>query len=194
MLGPLLGQTADSSATYAAHFDNNSSVTRDFLGAVGLIIAAALLIWTVIAARYAASASQSPTRRDLAVAFGLVAAAVMMTSAGLLMTVPFTIALGGVTSDTGFASEVQSGIAHAGSVVLFVSLFPLAIAVVLLGKLGYHGGNSPRWIAGTAWVAAVLLAMGFTVGLLLPVPAWFIAFGATWREIGSTAAPGPETR
>lgn len=190
-LGPLLGSTADSSVAYEVHFANDASVTRDLLGALGLVLTSAMLVWLVMAFRGQMVDRGALTRSDLACAFGLVASAALLAAAGLLLTVPFTVTLGRVTDDPGISPDVQAGIAQAGSVALFVAVLPLAIAVVLLSKVATTVGSSPRWIAGAAWVTAVLLFFGWSVGLLLPFAAWSIAFGFTSRSPdGRDRAPG----
>ncbi len=181
-LGPLLGQTADSAATYQDHFANDAALARDVAGGIGLVLAAGLLIWLLVATRAETLEPRQPRLLELCTAFGLVAAAVLMVAAALLLTVPFSLTLGEVTGDSGIATaEVQAGIAQAGSVALFVAALPLAVTVICLGKLGFAAGRSPRWIARTAWATAVLLVLGCSVGGLVPFGAWAIAFGLTWR-------------
>lgn len=182
LLGTLLGSTADSTATFEVHFGNDAQVTRDGIGGIALIISSVMLVWLVIAMRAAVTDQQQRSRRDLATAFGLISAGGLITAAGLLLTMPFTSALGGVTGDTGIETSVQAGIAQAGSVTLFVAVIPLAIAVVLIGQIGKRVGVLPRWMSVTAWMIAVLLFLGWSVGLLLPFALWSIALGLTWKN------------
>jgi hypothetical protein len=141
-----------------------------------------MLVWLVMAMREAVSDPQQKSRRDLATAFGLISAAGLLAAAGLLLTVPFTTALGAITGDEGIETSVRSGIAQAGSVTLFVAVIPLAIAVVLIGKIGRSTGFLPRWVSVTAWVTAVFLFLGWSVGLLLPFGLWAIALGLSWKQ------------
>lgn len=185
LLGTLLGSTADSTATFEVHFGNDAQVTRDGIGGIGLIVSSVILAWLVISMRAAVTDQQQRSRRELATAFGLVSASGLITAAGLLLTVPFTRALGGVTGDTGIETSVQAGIAQAGSVTLFVAVLPLAIAVVLIGQIGKRAGVLPRWMSVTAWIIAVFLFLGLSVGLLLPFGLWSIALGLTWKQSAS---------
>lgn len=182
LLGTLLGSTADSTATFGIHFSNDAQVTRDGIGGLGLVVSATMLVWLVMAMRAAVSDQQQQLRRDLATAFGLISAAGLITAAGLLLTVPFTTALGGVTGDTGIETSVGAGIAQAGSVTLFVAVIPLAIAVVLIGQIGKRCRILPRWVSITAWITALLLLLGWSVGLLMPFAFWSIALGLTWKQ------------
>jgi len=159
-------------------------VTVDLVGSILLVATALMLTWTVISVRNATAPRIGTTSRDLATAFGLVAASTITAAAGLLMTVPFAATLGRVTGDPGVAPDVQAGIAQAGSVVLFVAAIPLAVTVVLLARLGAGQGSVPRWVVVTAWVTAALLLLGASVGLLMPFAAWSIALGLTWRPAG----------
>lgn len=189
LLGTLLGSTADSTATFDVHFGSDSQVTRDGIGGIGLIISAVMLVWLVISMRAAVSDEQQRSRRDLATAFGLVSAAGLITAAGLLLTVPFTTALGAITEDPGIETSVRAGIAQAGSVTLFVAVLPLAIAVALIGQIGKRTGVLPRWMSVTAWFIAVLLFLGWSVGLLLPFALWSIALGLTWKNLAPDETP-----
>lgn len=185
LLGTLLGSTADSTAAYGIHFSNDAQVTRDGIGGIGIVVCSAMLVWLVMAMRASVSDPQQKSRRDLATAFGLVSAAGLITAAGLLLTVPFTRALGAISGDTGIETSVQAGIAQAGSVALFVAVFPLAIAVVVIGQIGRSIGVLPRWMLVTAWIIAVFLILGWTVGPLLPFAFWSIALGLTWKQSAS---------
>lgn len=185
LLGTLLGSTADSTATFEIHFGSDSQVTRDGIGGIGLVISSVMLVWLVISMRAEVTDEQQRSRRDLATALGLVSAAGLLAAAGQLLTVPFTRALGAVTGDTGIENGVQAGIAQAGSVTLFVAVIPLAIAVVLIGRIGKRTGVLPRWMSVSAWIIAVLLFLGWSVGLLMPFGLWSIALGLTWKQSAS---------
>ena len=182
LLGELLGSTADASATYGNHFSDDAALTQDFIGAIALVASSAILDWLIIAMRATVYGPSEKFLRDLASAFGMVASAALIMAAGLLLTVPFTIILGRITGDPGIESSVQAGIAQAGSVCLFLAVFPLAIAVVLIGKLGKRIGVLPRWILVASWFTSVFLVLlGWTVGLLLTFALWSLALGLTWR-------------
>ena len=182
LLGELLGSIADSSATYGKHFSDDAALTQDFIGAIALVASGARLVWLIIAMRANVSGQREKFLLDLASAFGMVASAALIMAAGLLLTVPFTIILGRITGDPGIESSVQAGIAQAGSVCLFFAVFPLAIAVVLIGKLGKRIGVLPRWILVASWFTSVFLVLlGWTVGLLLTFALWSLALGLTWR-------------
>lgn len=189
LLGALLGSTADASTAFEVHFSNDAQVIRDGIGGLGLIFTSTMLVWLIIAIRAETSDQHQRSRRDLATAFVLVSAAGLLAAAGQLLTVPFTKALGSITGDTGIETSVQAGIAQAGSVTLFVAVIPLAIAVVLIGQIGRSSGILPRWVSFTAWIVAVLLFLGWTVGLLLPFGLWSIALGLTWKRHGPDSTP-----
>ncbi|MEO5973871.1 MAG: hypothetical protein ABIQ38_01520 [Ilumatobacteraceae bacterium] len=189
LLGALLGSTADASTAFEVHFSSDAQVILDGIGGLGLIFTSTMLIWLMIAMRAEITDQHQRTRRDLATAFVLVSAAGLLAAAGQLLTVPFTRALGAITGDTGIEIGVQAGIAQAGSVTLFVAVIPLAIAVVLIGKIGRSTGILPRWVSVTAWIVAVLLFLGWTVGLLLPFGLWSIALGLTWKRQGPDSTP-----
>ena len=57
-LGPLLGSSADASTAFAEHFADDGNRVRDLAGSVALLVAAAMLGWTVVSARSASSAAE----------------------------------------------------------------------------------------------------------------------------------------
>jgi hypothetical protein len=182
LLGPLLGSTADASTAYEKHFDDDGNVVRDLLGSLALVIAAAMLAWTAIAARASAAPKRGSSARDLVAAAGLVSASAIIAAAGLLATVPVATRIGDLTDDPGIDVTVEAGIAQAGSVMLFVAVLPLAAMAVLLARLGRQQGALPRWISITAWIVAAGLLLGVSVGLLLPFAAWAVALALTWKS------------
>jgi hypothetical protein len=123
LLGPLLGSTADSSTAYADHYGNDSNTERDLFGSVAVLVAASMLIWTVVMARRSSSKHvQDEVATELAVVAGMVSASAMVVAAGLLATVPLTTAIGDLTDDPGIEIPVKAGIAQAGTVVLLVAI------------------------------------------------------------------------
>jgi hypothetical protein len=181
MLGPLLGSAADASSAFADHFADDGNRVRDLAGSLALVVAAAMLGWTVVSAR-TASAIASATLRDLTLMSGAVTAAAIVAAAGLLLAVPLTASIGKLTDDPGIDPGVQAGIAQAGTVLLLVAALCLALTTVLLARLGRHGGAVPRWVTTTAWATAVTLLLGVSVALLVPFAAWAIALGLAWRS------------
>lgn len=180
MLGPLLGSSADASTAFAEHFDDDGNRLRDLLGSLALLVAAAMLVWTVATARQKTIARAESSVRDLSTIAAVVTSSTLVTASGLLMTVPLTTSIGDLTDDPGIDAGVQAGIAQAGTVVLLVAALGLALTTVLLARLGRQNLAVPRWISATAWATAVTLCLGVSVGLLLPFAAWAIALGLAW--------------
>ena len=77
----------------------------------------------------------------------------------------------------------------ATAVTLFVAVLPLAIAVVLIGQIGKRTGVLPHWMSVTAWIIAVLLFLGWSVGLLFPYALWSIALKLTWKNLAPDETP-----
>jgi hypothetical protein len=180
LLGELLGSSADASTAYAEHFADDGKRIGDLVGAIALVVSAAMLCWTAVTARRT-TVAVTPATRDLSLIAAVVTASTMAAAAGLLLTVPLTSSLAEITDDPGIDVDVQAGIAQAGTVVLVVAALGLAATTVLLARLGRQNGVVPRWIAISAWVIAVMLCLGVTVGLLMPFGLWAIALGLTWR-------------
>jgi hypothetical protein len=189
MLGPLLGSSADASSAFAEHFADDGNRLRDLAGSLALLVAAAMLGWTVVSAP-SESSIDTGTLRDLTAMTGAVTAAALVVAAGLLLTVPLTTSIGELTDDPGIDPGAQAAIAQAGTVVLLVAALCLALTAVLLARLGRHSGAVPRWIHATAWATAATLLLGVSVALLVPFAAWAIALGIAWRSHGS---PTPAT-
>lgn len=180
MLGPLLGSTADASTAFAEHFDDDGNRVRDLLGAVALLVAAAMLVWTTATARREAVVRAASSARDLSAIAGVVTASTFVVASALLMTVPLTTSIGELTDDPGIDPAVQAGIAQAGAVTLFVAALCLAATTVLVARLGRQNLAVPRWINATGWATAATLCLGVSVGLLLPFAMWVTALGLTW--------------
>ena len=70
MLGPLLGSSADASTAFAEHFDDDGNRLRDLLGSVALLVAAAMLVWTVVTARRTTIGNAESSVRDLSTIAG----------------------------------------------------------------------------------------------------------------------------
>jgi hypothetical protein len=181
LLGPLLGSSADSSTAYAEHFDLDANLVRDLVGSLALVIASAALVGLTVAARHDTADDVGGSLRDLVGAAGVVTASVLVVAAGLLATVPLTTGIGNLTDDPGIDSTVQAGIAQSGTVVLLVAALPLGATTVLLARLGRRSGALPRWMVWSAWISALLLVLGVSVVLLVPVAAWVLALLWTWR-------------
>jgi len=185
MLGPLLGSSADASTAFAEHFEDDGNRIRDLLGALALVVSAAMLVWTALSAHRMPVAAAASVR-DVSAVAAVIAASTMVVAAGLLLTVPVTTSITELTDDPGIDTDVQAGIAQAGTVMLLVAALCLACATVLLARLGRQSGVLPRWITATAWATAVTLCLGASVVLLLPFGLWAIVCGLVW------AAPGAE--
>lgn len=181
LLGPLLGSSADAATAFTEHFAADGNRGRDLLGALALLVAAGMLIWTAVAARRVTTPSEGSSVRDLSTIGAAVTAAVLAVASGLIITVPLTTAIGELTDDPGIDPRVQAGIAQAGTVMLLVAALSLAVTTVLLARLGRAHGSVPRWVALAAWVTAATLCLGVSVVLLVPFAAWAIALGVTWR-------------
>jgi hypothetical protein len=136
----------------------------------------------VVAARTETATLIGRPLRDLTAAVAVVTASVLVVASALLVTVPATTAIGELTDDPGIEPTVQAGIAQAGTVVLLVAALCLALATLLIARLGRRSGAVPRWIVVTAWATAVTLALGVTVVLLVPFGAWAIAVGLVWTS------------
>lgn len=146
-----------------------------------MLITAACLTWLVVAVGEVAGAQLAHRILGrLAIAAGIVSAAVVAVAAGLLATVPLTRTIGDLTGDPGIARDVQAGIAQAGTVVLLTAMIGLGVTTVLVAHIGRQLGTVPRWIVALAWVSAVGLLLGVTVALLIPFGIWAIAFGVAW--------------
>jgi len=180
LLGPLLGSSADASTAFSEHFADDGNRARDLLGSLALLVAAASLVWTLVSAR-TATLTRSGTLRDLSMISGGITASTLVVAAGLLITVPLTTAIGDVTDDPGIDPGVQAGIAQAGTVLVLVAALCLAVATVLVARLGRESGAVPRWVSATAWATAATLVLGVSVGLLMPFAAWAIALGIAWK-------------
>lgn len=185
MLGPLLGSSADASTAFAEHFDDDGNRLRDLLGSVALLVAAAMLVWTVVTARRTTIGTAESSVRDLSTIAGVVTSSTLVAASGLLMTVPLTTSIGDLTDDPGIDVGVQAGIAQAGTVMLVVAALCLALTTVLLAGLGRQNLAIPRWISAAAWVTAATLCLGVSVGLLMPFALWAIALGLTWSSRSS---------
>jgi hypothetical protein len=192
MLGPLLGSSADASTAFAEHFDDAGNRLRDILGSLALLVTAATLVWTAVAARQQTIARPHTSKRDLSTISGIVTASALVSASGLLMTVPLSSSIGELTDDPGIDVGVQAGIAQAGTVMLLVAALCLAVTAVLLAALGRQAHAIPRWTSATAWVTAATLALGVSVVLLVPFAAWVIALGLAWSSEASplTGASG----
>lgn len=180
MLGPLLGSSADASTAFAEHFADDGNRLRDLVGALSLVVAAAMLTWTALTARRI-SVAATPSVRDLSAASAVITASTMIAAAGLLLAVPLTVSIGELTDDPGIEPSVQAGVAQAGTVMLLVAAVCLACTTVLIARLGRQNGAVPRWITATAWITVVTLCLGASVVLLLPFGVWAIACGLVWR-------------
>ena len=180
LLGPLLGSSADASTAFADHFDDEGNRLRDLLGALAMLVSAGLLVWTAVVARSATVQRDGSSVRDLSTIVATITASTLVAAAGLLATVPLTTSIGELTDDPGIDVGVQAGIAQAGTVVLLVAALCLAVTTVLVARLGRQNLAVPRWIMATAWVTAVTLCLGVSVGLLMPFAAWVIAIGIAW--------------
>lgn len=183
MLGPLLGSSADASTAFAEHFANDQNRIRDLLGALALVVSAAMLAWMALSARRA-SVVGAASVRDLSAVAAIVTASTMVVAAALLLTVPLTTSIGDLTDDPGIDPGVQAGVAQAGTVTLLVAALGLACTTVLLARLGRQTGAVPRWISATAWLTAATLCLGASVVLLVPFGLWAIACGLVWRAPG----------
>jgi hypothetical protein len=170
MLGPLLGSSADASTAFAEHFDDDLNRFRDLLGSGALLIAAAMLVWTMVTVRRKTVERAESSVRDLSTIAAVVASSTLVAAAGLLLTVPLTSFIGDLTDDPGIDLGVQAGIAQAGTVMLFVAALCLAPTTVLLARLGRQDLAVPRWISVTAWITAAL---------------WAIALGLVWASRSS---------
>ena len=183
MLGPLLGSLADPSTAFAEHFADDGNRLRDLVGALSLVMSAAMLTWTALIARRISVAATSAVR-DLSAAAAVITASTMVAAAGLLLAVPLTASIGELTDDPGIEPGVQAGVVQAGTVMLLVAAVCLACTIVLIARLGRQNGAVPRWIVATAWITAVALCLGASVVLLLPFGLWAIACGLVWRAPG----------
>lgn len=181
MLGPLLGSSADASTAFTDHFAEGGNRARDLLGSLALLVAASLLVWTVVMARTETSGVDEPSLRDLSTLVAAVTASAFVVAAGLLLTVPLTTTIGELTDDPGVDPGVQAGIAQAGTFALLVAALWLALTTVLLARVGRKSGAVPRWITVAAWATAAALVLGVSVVLLAPFAAWAIALGLVWR-------------
>lgn len=195
LLGPLLGSSADASTAFAEHFSDDGNRLRDLVGSFVLLIAAAMLVWTAVAARHATAVLDVGAARDLSTAAAAVTSSALVAAAGLLMTVPLTSSIGELTDDPGIDVAVQAGIAQAGTVVLLVAALCLAVTSVLLARLGRRSQALPGWVLITSWATAATLCLGVSVVLLVPFAAWVIAMGLVWSarlavEPGSAAGSG----
>lgn len=186
LLGPLLGSSADASTAFADHFGDDGNRLRDVLGSIGLLVTAAMLVWTAVVVRHRTSADDGGSVRDLSLGAAVVTASTLVAASGLLLTVPLTTSIGKLTDDPGIDVGVQAGVAQAGTVVLLVAALCLAVTTVLLARLGRLNAAVPTWISTTAWATAATLCLGITVALLLPFAAWAIALGVVWSSAPST--------
>ncbi len=183
LLGPLLGSTADASTAYAEHFAADGNLLRDLAGCMAVLIAACMLVWTVVAARYASgqATDEAAAANGLTAFAGLISASAMVVAAGLLATVPLAATIGKLTDDPGIDASVQAGIAQAGTVVLFVAMLAVGATSVLVARLGRRADAVPKWIAVMSWIVAGTLILGASVALLMPFGMWAIALGLTWN-------------
>lgn len=180
MLGPLLGSSADSSTAFADHFADAGNRGRDVLGSLALIVAASMLVWTVVTARTETSRLDETSLRDLSALVATVTASVLVVAAALLLTVPLTTTIGDLTDDPGLDPVAGAAIAQAGTVALLVAALWLALTTVLLARIGRQSDAIPRWVTGAAWATAATLVLGVSVVLLVPFAAWAIATGLVW--------------
>lgn len=193
LLAPLLGSSADSSATFAEHFGDGGNRLRDLLGTLALLVAAAMLGWTAVAARSTTTPRAGTSVRDLVAVAAIVTSSALVAASGLLMTVPLMASFGTLFDEPGMEAGVQAGIAQAGTVVLLVAALCLAFTTVLFARLGRQNLAVPRWISVTAWVTAAALCLGVSVGLLMPFAAWAVAFGLVWSPVTSQPKNPPLT-
>ena len=184
LLGDLLGSSADSTATFTEHFADDSARWGDFAGGLVFVTAALFLVAAGLTLRQRLASETPALKVDMVAGLALLAAGGLLVSAGLLLTVPATLALGDITDDTGIEPGPAAGIAQAGTVVLIATVLCLGALTALVAHVAGAQGAIGRWLSRSGWVVAVLTLAGWTGAAALPLGVWWLALAFRWRHGG----------
>lgn len=195
MLAELAGSSADSTATFTVHFDNEASRFGDIAGCISLLVASFFLVATGLTLRQRLTAPMPTLRADLVAALALLGAAGLLVSAGLLVAPPLLQSFGDLYDDPGLEPAVAAGIAQAGIVVLLATLIVLGAFTALVAQLAHSAGAMHRWFLPAGWIVAVLTLLGVTGVAAFPLGLWWAALAFGWRprqssQHGEAAAHG----
>ena len=184
LLAELLGSSADETAQFTRHFDNDASRFGDIAGAVALLAAALALVMAGLVLRHRLGAAQPSLRVDLVAALAMLAATGLLVSAGLLLAVPLWQSFGDITGDPGVEPGAAAGIAQAGTALLICTLFILAAWTAIVAQLARKAGAIGRWLSVAGFLVAVLACFGITGAGAFPLGLWWIVVGMRWRQPG----------
>jgi hypothetical protein len=182
LLAELVGSSADSTATFTEHFDDNAARFGDIAGSLILMASSVFVLCTGLTLRERLLGPQPRLRVDLLAALALLCAAALFVSAGLLLSAPFLQSFGDLYGDPGMEPAVAAGLAQAGTVALICAVMLLGAWTGLVAHVAHSAGAIGRWFNVTGWIAAGMTLFAVTGIATFPLGVWWIALAFGWRS------------
>ncbi|MEX2080493.1 MAG: hypothetical protein WEC33_02665 [Dehalococcoidia bacterium] len=181
LLAELVGSSADSTATFTTHFDDDAARFGDIAGSLLLMVSSVFVLCAGLTLRERLRGPRATLRVDLVAALAFLGAAALFVSAGLLLSAPLLQSFGDLVDDPGMEPAVAAGFAQAGTIALISSVLLLGAWTALVAHVAHSAGAIGRWFRLTGWVVAGLTVFAVTGIAAFPLGVWWVALAFGWR-------------
>lgn len=184
-VGELLGSFGDSDATFDAYFASASNRAGNIVGGALLGASAFTYIWFLHHLRQwlQPDDTRAATLPNFMFASGLVFVVLLLIGTAALVTVPITLAFGGLFGEKEMLEVGQAILPQLGYVVLALYALWAAGAMVAAATVSARrSGAFPRWLCRFGFLATGFLFLlgGSGGGAFFALPAWVLAVSVHW--------------
>lgn len=187
-LGDLLGSFGDSDATFDAYFASTSNRAGNIVGGALIGASAFAFLWFLHHLRQwlQPDETRAATLANIMFSAGLVFVALLLVGTAALVTVPITLAFGGLFDEEHVLEVGQAVLPQLGYVVLALyAMWAAAVMVAVATVSARRSASFPRWLCRLGLVVTgFLVLLGTSGGMaFFALPVWVLAVSINWFRI-----------
>lgn len=186
-IGDLFGSFGDSDATFDTYFASTSHRIGNIVGGALLGLSGFVFLWFLqhLRAWLQPGGVAGAKLAGFMFAAGHVFVVLLLVGTAAFVTVPVTLAFGGLFDETEILAVGKAILPQFGYVIVALYGFWAAGAMVVAATIsGRRSGSFPRWLCRLGYVASgFLVLLGFSGGMaFFALPAWVLAVSLHWAR------------